>query len=106
MTEKIYRYAFVDNNSVVINVCVFEKQDVDLIDFTKTQLNATLAISCDEFGIACINGTWDGQHFLYEDGSRVPLTDMPTDDDYFYKYDFDTDEWVIAKPNRLKNYNL
>lgn len=101
MTEKIYEYAFINSNNVVINVCVFKKEDVDLIDFIKTQLNATLAISCDEFGPACINGTWDGQHFLYEDGSRVPLTHAPEDDNYLYNYDFELEDWVPIAQNRL-----
>ena len=98
MTEKTYNYAFIDDNNVVINVCVFAEKDADLIDAVKSNMGAKLAISCDDFGNASIGGTWNGEHFLYEDGNRVPLTDLPKDFDNLYKYDFEIKEWVIVRP--------
>ena len=101
MNENTYDYAFLDQNNVVINVSVFAEHDADLIETVKNHLGATTAISCDEFGVAVVGGTWNGQHFLHEDGTRVPPTHMPNDLKNIYEYNFDINEWVIVAPNRL-----
>ena len=106
MAEKTYDYAFVDENNVVINVCVFSSVDNDLIELINNEQEATQAISCDEFGLAVVGGKWNGEHFLYEDDSRVPPTNMPTDDNYFYEYSWDVNDWIILGPNRLKMFQI
>jgi hypothetical protein len=96
-------YAFIDVNGTVLNVCVFAGHDENLLETIKNSLNASAYISCKDNGLAAIGGTWDGQYFKYEDGTRVPLTPMPQDDTYIYRFDFDSNEWVIATTNKLKD---
>ena len=96
-------YAFIDTNGTVVNVCVFSEHDENLLETIKTSLNAISYISCKDHGIAAIGGTWDGQYFKYEDGTRVPPTAMPEDDTYIYRFDFDINEWVIVTTNKLKD---
>jgi hypothetical protein len=98
MTTQILNYAFIDKNGTVINICVFEEKNDDLIQQIKLQLGAEIAIPCEEFGIAVINGKWNGQHFLFEDGSRVPPTIMPSDPNFRYEYDWDINDWIVAGP--------
>lgn len=105
MSENFYDYAFLDENNVVINVNVFAEHDADLIEVVKNHLGAVQAISCDEFGVAAVGGTWNGQHFLYEDGTRVPPTHMPVDPNNIYSYDFELNEWVIVAQNKLLEAN-
>jgi hypothetical protein len=101
MTQDTTNYAFIDDNNVVINICVFADTNPDLIDHIKNDMGAKLAISCEEFGNASIGGTWNGEHFLYEDGARVPLTNRPQDIKNHYKYDFEIEKWVIVGVNLL-----
>lgn len=104
MNENTFNYAMIDDNNVVINVCVFAENDPILIEQVKNHLGAKTVLSCEEFGLAVVGGTWNGQHFLYEDGSRVPPLEMPSDDKFVYKYDFDLNKWVTVAPNRLLDY--
>jgi hypothetical protein len=98
-----YDYAFINSSSVVVNICVFDEKNLELIEAIKNDMGATLAICCNDFGLAAVGGTWDGQFFRYSDGTRVPPTHMPEDDNYIYKFNFDSNEWVVVTTNKLKN---
>jgi hypothetical protein len=104
-TQEEYEYAFIDTNGTVLNVCIFSDTNQELLETIKNSLSAHDFISCNDFGMAIVGGKWDGEHFLYEDGTRVPLTPMPSDLENFYKYNFETNQWVIfgPKPNELNN---
>ena len=100
-TSQNLNYAFIHENGTVINICVFEEKDDVLIEQIKLQLGAETAISCEEFGVAVIGGKWNGQHFLFEDGSRVPPTVMPHSLTSRYEYDWDLNDWIVVGPARL-----
>ena len=103
--QEQYQYAFIDTDGKVLNVCVFSDTNQEFLETIKNSFNAHDFISCTDFGMAVVGGMWNGEHFLYEDGTRIPLTEPPLDLQNFYKYNFDTNQWVIfgPKPSDLNN---
>lgn len=86
-----FEYALIDENNVVINIAVFDSHDEGLINLIVATNNAVKAISCDEFGTAKVQGTWNGERFLDSEGNKLPLTYPPIGGSY--AYDFDKEEW-------------
>lgn len=99
MTNKEeYEYALLDNNNVVVSIAVFDTEDSELIQLITTANNAVNAISCNQFGQAVVNGTWNGERFLDSDGNKLPLTKEP-EDGKLHQYNFETDLWVTLPFN-------
>jgi hypothetical protein len=104
-TQEEYEYAFIDTDGKVLNVCIFSDTNQEFLETIKNSLNAYDFISCNDFGMAVVGGRWNGEHFLYEDGTRIPFTEIPFDPQNLYKYDFDINQWVLIgpRPNALNN---
>lgn len=99
----MYEYAFINENGTVLNICIFDKKDSSLIEEIKNNLNAIEAICCNDFGTAEIGGLWNGSFFSNASGERLPPTAKPLDNDFFYKYDWELDQWIPFIENKVKN---
>lgn len=97
-------YAFINDNNTVINICVFDEHNEETLEIIKNHLSAKEYISCNEFGVAQIGGTWNGEFFVDINGERIPPTERPADDDFFYKYDWELGQWLPFTENRMKNF--
>ena len=91
---RINDFALLDENNVVFNIVIITDHDnLDFIEHIRIVNNAASIISCREKGLACINGKWNGEHFVDIEGNKVPPI-LPPDENNFYHYDFDKNEWV------------
>jgi hypothetical protein len=93
-----HEHALVDENNVVLNVAVFDGHNHELLEAIRVANNAAKIICCCDNGMAVVNGTWTGEHFLDVEGNRVPLT-LPPDNTNIYEYNFETNEWTFVLPN-------
>jgi hypothetical protein len=103
MTNKEeYEYALIDSNNVVVSIAVFDTNDDELIQLITAENNAVNAISCNQFGQAAVNGTWNGERFLDSEGNKLPLTKHPKSENKLYHYDYEQDSWQELSDN-LRN---
>jgi hypothetical protein len=60
-----HQHAFIDENSIVINVAIFNESahDSQLLNDIKNSIGADDVVCCCTFGIAYIGGDWTGQEF-------------------------------------------
>jgi len=102
-----HEHAFIKDNKV-INIAVFKEEDHDsqLLQDVKESLYATEVISCCEYGIAYLNGTWDGKKFwppqpfpswIKRKGKWEAPTPMPTDDKPYF-WNEPTLSWIEVAP--------
>jgi hypothetical protein len=91
-------YALIDENNKVINIIVVENPNEDLLNSLRIANNASQILSCEQYGLASINGTFTGEYFLDYEGNRLPPTPEPVDENYFYEYNWELNDWVISFP--------
>jgi len=67
MTQHLefHPHALLDKNNIVINVAVFDEwaHNHQLLEDVKIANNATKIVCCCQYGIAYLDGTWDGTKF-------------------------------------------
>ena len=96
-------HAFI-KNGIVENILVFASHDQALLNQCKEQFASDEVVCCCDYGIAYINGTWDGFIFkpkkLFEswvwNGTdwEAPIP-MPLDEN-FYKWSEESNNWVVS----------
>lgn len=104
LEEQEYVFAIVDSEDNVVNLIVLNVDDDEMANFFATETGATKAISCKRFGLAKINGKWNGECFIDEDGKKVPFIAKPLDKNNLYEYNEDIKDWIIVGPNPFKDF--
>lgn len=105
-------HAFLNENNTVVNVCLFNDHDEDLLEQVKNHFSASSFKSCCEFGTAFINGDFYNNKFypekLYPSWIRneelgiweapIPYPEVEEGSDEQYIWDENTTSWLLLPP--------
>jgi hypothetical protein len=102
--EENYMFAIIDSENNVVNIIILDSDNDESANYFAIDMGAERAISCKKFGLAKINGKWNNDHFIDEDGEKVPFIAKPLDKDNLYEYNEDTKSWINIGPNIFKDF--